>query len=609
MPRTGKTAAHAIVGLLFVLFTVTPVQAQATASNFTFGQIDWYSEDGLLICPDSSWGTFEFDLITDPVAMHFLNVTADAGLGPAWIVENMPLPPDAVRGTRSGRYGADFDITQLGLPAGTDLTSLGFDYTVTRNPSLTPPAGVLTGVPVQTVVRNSFGSRLPGDPLPADMGVPYGIHTGFAAKAWSGWPRFIHHDGVPGVQEGTDMCLPGSLARSIKWLDSKYKLNMGKTAQQIYQDLAAFDNPTRLSYEDFMAKKAKYLEDHSKRKGETKILDVSGIIGPVDGVDEETGTDVLDWLLREFPTEDVELHYDNHIITVTSVFSLGSKAYIGYRDDETQNDNGAGDTGRKLGRLSKNADGTYSFRTDGKTFEVKALVSESISTAVVVNSTAPWTEEAFIRWENVLTGETLSDIVFGDLGMLRESGGDFALATVGCYANDVPGTEIPLLITGGGPGNGIWLLQRSTNVGGPGSWDAVGHGQVGSRDDELAGHPMSCPACAHDLCVEGEPLDRACNWCVDMTCAAAPWCCDEVWDEVCIRQVQGTCGSLRCAASRGWCEHTLCSEGEPLLPGCDDVPPFSCVEKICLIQPECCIEEWHDGCIWAVETECGMGCF
>ncbi len=82
------------------------------------------------------------------------------------------------------------------------------------------------------------------------------------------------------------------------------------------------------------------------------------------------------------------------------------------------------------------------------------------------------------------------DIVAGDLGLLRSSGGDFTAATQDCVASMVEASAWPLTSTPP-PGSGFWFLVRGTGCF-PATFDSGGAQQIGTRDDEILA-AVSCP--------------------------------------------------------------------------------------------------------------------
>lgn len=99
------------------------------------------------------------------------------------------------------------------------------------------------------------------------------------------------------------------------------------------------------------------------------------------------------------------------------------------------------------------------------------------------------------------------DVVSGDLGLLRSSGGDFMASTTDCVANDQVATTfvhsaVPAL------DGGHFFLVRGQNCSGSGTYDPGSPSQVGSRDAEVDAAPIACAlgACP---CWPGGPLEIA----------------------------------------------------------------------------------------------------
>jgi hypothetical protein len=93
-----------------------------------------------------------------------------------------------------------------------------------------------------------------------------------------------------------------------------------------------------------------------------------------------------------------------------------------------------------------------------------------------------WTVPASAAWY---------DVVRGDLGVLRASGGDFTAATQSCLDEDTLATSH--VFSGDPPaGGGFWFLVRGVNCKGRGPYDSGGAGQVSDRDAEI---DAAGPAC------------------------------------------------------------------------------------------------------------------
>ncbi len=83
------------------------------------------------------------------------------------------------------------------------------------------------------------------------------------------------------------------------------------------------------------------------------------------------------------------------------------------------------------------------------------------------------------------------DVVFGDLNVLHDSGGNFSAALLGCLADDLPGTSTGPL-PDPPPGRGYFFELRGNDCSGPGTYDSGDPAQVGLRDAEINGSPLAC---------------------------------------------------------------------------------------------------------------------
>jgi len=111
--------------------------------------------------------------------------------------------------------------------------------------------------------------------------------------------------------------------------------------------------------------------------------------------------------------------------------------------------------------------------------------------------------------------------------------------------------------------------------------------------------PLSCGDPNAGSCCEanGSPFcdDAACCLAV---CAVDPFCCDVIWDNACANQAQQICDV--CAPP---CAHSPCVTGDALDPACDP-----CVAEICAVDPFCCQNSWDSVCVKQVGTICGLTC-
>ena len=122
---------------------------------------------------------------------------------------------------------------------------------------------------------------------------------------------------------------------------------------------------------------------------------------------------------------------------------------------------------------------------DGVVDNVRAPAGSPSVEMVLFGSTA------VLGWQS-LPGATGYDVVKGDVGVLRGSGGDFTSAIIGCLADDL---QESALVLSGAPGKGTcyFYLVRGVNCGGPGTYDSLASSQIGSRDSEINASPLSCP--------------------------------------------------------------------------------------------------------------------
>lgn len=115
-----------------------------------------------------------------------------------------------------------------------------------------------------------------------------------------------------------------------------------------------------------------------------------------------------------------------------------------------------------------------------------------------------------------------------------------------------------------------------------------------------AGPPAACPNPSHGCCTGGSPgcSDEACCKAV---CAVDPFCCETLWDNLCVAQAQKLCPGV-CVAPCPNPKHDCCTEGSA---GCADL---ACCEAVCAIDPFCCDYFWDSGCIDFADSTCSASC-
>ncbi|ANM31010.1 hypothetical protein ABI59_17680 [Acidobacteria bacterium Mor1] len=97
--------------------------------------------------------------------------------------------------------------------------------------------------------------------------------------------------------------------------------------------------------------------------------------------------------------------------------------------------------------------------------------------------------EIQINWASLPLADWY-ELVEGDIGTLRSSGGDFGLATTACSQDNVAADSA--VVPASTPGD-RWFLLRGANCRGKGTYDSNGPGQMGQRDIEAETSGNDCP--------------------------------------------------------------------------------------------------------------------
>jgi len=345
-----------------------PADAEITHSKFY--QIDWY-DGGEIHTIYSSWGRMDIDVVPDPNIPYYLNVVAIAFTEPIWIIQNYPILPEIYGG--SHYQAVHFNIADFGIPEGDILWYLYALIDVNSNPLSDPPEGDFQEFSVNSLIRDAWGH---GDDPPSPVGEPVGHRADGDAF------NVTEHQNVPFVQEDFDNCIAGSYARSIKWLDNEYNLpNLPNdaTGQDVYDNLTGLGigigTGMGKTEEEMLTLKTDYLKGLDNRSI-TKFVDY-GFLGNVPNASEVQVNNLSNWLSKELKTEDIEMCFDSHCVTIIGIYKQADgKVFLKYRDDERQGNDLAGDNRTKEGELV-NDSGVWKFKGS----KVDYVVSESINTA------------------------------------------------------------------------------------------------------------------------------------------------------------------------------------------------------------------------------------
>jgi hypothetical protein len=104
---------------------------------------------------------------------------------------------------------------------------------------------------------------------------------------------------------------------------------------------------------------------------------------------------------------------------------------------------------------------------------------------------AIWLDRQAITWSRPAT-PIVYDVLRGDLDTLRDTGGDFVLATDHCLVDDLDGSAFPHP-EAPPPGRGFWILVRPAAGPDEGTYDSGGLRQVLDRDEPIALSGRDCP--------------------------------------------------------------------------------------------------------------------
>ena len=102
--------------------------------------------------------------------------------------------------------------------------------------------------------------------------------------------------------------------------------------------------------------------------------------------------------------------------------------------------------------------------------------------------------------------------------------------------------------------------------------------------------------CNHDACTAGDALDPMCGNCAATICAQDPFCCNNMWDDICVGLVETVCNG-QCTG--GGCAHSECQTGGALEASCS-----TCAGDVCAMDDFCCNNEWDSICVDLAEGAC-----
>lgn len=401
--------------LLFCLLHFSAIIGfgQAKVNQLTAIQYSRMDVSGKMLFANSSLAALRFNAIPDATETYYLNIVAKGtNKEDIWVVRNFPIF------SRKDNYSENFrqlelDLKYLNIRPGQTVRSVELSAVVTPNIATRMPVGSFSTVAVTpATLRNETADGY-------DETNSYAGYVGTMAPA----DVNIHNDSFPSIQEHTRGCTEGSFSRSIAWLNKKYNLGCTLTPQQIYALLYGKTGP--LGYDSTVAIKARLLDSIARAGGKTgktefndrdnllgNIANITPVVVAVDtaiakdsifhfqddishwvetdanalststspsgggNLGEVTITDPLGWLKDNLSGNDIELHFDDHMITVTGITCTGGVCTITYRDDEHQNDPNRGDSAEKTAEVKGD-----SIKMGGKWYKIRVLFKESIGPA------------------------------------------------------------------------------------------------------------------------------------------------------------------------------------------------------------------------------------
>ena len=104
------------------------------------------------------------------------------------------------------------------------------------------------------------------------------------------------------------------------------------------------------------------------------------------------------------------------------------------------------------------------------------------------------------------------------------------------------------------------------------------------------------------MCSQGSALTDTCSTCAGDVCAKDPYCCEVLWDGICVSEVPEYCGESCTGGGGGGggsCAHGVCSSGAKLSTSCG-----TCADDVCSADPYCCSVAWDKICVSEVNSYC-----
>jgi hypothetical protein len=229
--------------------------AGAPAAVVSFSQVDWRNNSGGFTAFQSEWGLARVQLDGSDLAnfasvpggyLAYVNATATvpAGVNDSWQIANRPI---FVRNTFDAPFAASYDFfLDLGITRGSArVSSLDFRFELSPTPAVSAPAGPTTpsavdakpllfgGRDLSSTTGNSgnTGTTPPSAPVYNPLNQLSGPDLRYGGVSDT--------KKIPAVNENDNHCAPGSVTRSLGYLDATNdSFGISQTTQQIVDSLA-----------------------------------------------------------------------------------------------------------------------------------------------------------------------------------------------------------------------------------------------------------------------------------------------------------------------------------------------------------------------------------
>ena len=185
-----------------------------------FYQLDFDELGGTI--NNSEWGHVDLTFSGYPNPMYF-----NLAVNGSWQVQNIVVGSIEGPGTLQ-KMTYSFS---LGVPRGTNVQNIDYDYSLTLQPIGAMPGGAIPASVGNRTIRSRsgiMGAVIPPVPPAHPLGgttPPPGVPL-LRGEGYIGAEGEVHHENFPNQECGEDECAPAAISNSLQWLNSTYDLGM-----------------------------------------------------------------------------------------------------------------------------------------------------------------------------------------------------------------------------------------------------------------------------------------------------------------------------------------------------------------------------------------------